>query len=145
MIPDLFASRGHRDHTFFPATDDPASLKTFIVEDNALIRRNLVEAMKELLNVKILGFAETEDDAISWLSGHRRDWQLLIVDLFLLQGSGLGVLKQCIIRSMHQRVVVLSNYATDEIRSRCMACGADAVFDKSTELDQFLAYCAIKH
>lgn len=145
MISDLFASRGHRDRAFSPATDDPASLNTFIVEDNPLIRRNLVETMKELLDVKILGFAETEDDATSWLSGHRRDWQLLVVDLFLLQGSGLGVLKQCIVRSTQQRVVVLSNYATDEIRSRCMAWGADAVFDKSTELDQFLAFCAIKH
>lgn len=101
--------------------------------------------MKELLDVKILGYAETEDDASCWLSDHRRDWQLLVIDLFLQQGSGLGVLKQCSNRSTQQRVVVLSNYATDEIRSRCMAWGADAVFDKSTELDQFLAFCAIKH
>ena len=140
-----FVSSGHHDLAFYPATDDLGSLKTFIVEDNALIRRNLVETMNELLNVKILGFAETEQDALSWLNAHRRDWQLLIVDLFLPQGTGLGVLKQCLNRSVHQRVVVLSNYSTDEMRSRCMACGADAVFDKSTELDQFLAYCAIKH
>lgn len=145
MIPEPFVNRGHRLRTLSPATDDPASLKTFIVEDNPLIRRNLVETMKEMLDVKILGFAETEDDASCWLSDHRRDWQLLVVDLFLQQGSGLGVLKQCIIRSTQQRVVVLSNYATEEIRSRCMAWGADAVFDKSTELDQFLAFCAIKH
>ena len=145
MIPEPFVNRAHRSRAFSPATDDPASLKTFIVEDNPLIRRNLVETMKELLDVKILGFAETEDDASCWLSDHRRDWQLLVVDLFLQQGSGLGVLKQCSIRSTQQRVVVLSNYVTDEIRSRCMAWGADAVFDKSTELDQFLAFCAIKH
>jgi two-component system OmpR family response regulator len=145
VIPEPFVNRGHHLCTFSPATDDPASLKTFIVEDNPLIRRNLVETMKELLDVKILGYAETEDDASCWLSDHRRDWQLLVIDLFLQQGSGLGVLKQCSNRSTQQRVVVLSNYATDEIRSRCMAWGADAVFDKSTELDQFLAFCAIKH
>ena len=145
MNPELFASSVHRDRSLSPANDDPASLKTFIVEDNALIRRNLAETMTELLNVKVLGFAETEVDALSWLNEHRRDWQLLIVDLFLLRGTGLGVLKRCQNRSVHQRVVVLSNYSTDEMRSRCIACGADAVFDKSTELDQFLAYCAIKH
>ena len=145
MIPEPFVNRGHRLRTFSPATDDPASLKTFIVEDNPLIRRNLVETMKELLDVKILGFAETEDDASCWLSDHRRDWQLLVVDLFLQQGSGLGVLKHCSIRSTQQRVVVLSNYVTHEIRSRCLAIGADAIFDKSTELDQFFSYCAVKH
>lgn len=145
MHREPFISSGNRDRPFYPATDDLASLKTFIVEDNPLIRRNLVEAMTELLDVNIMGFAENEDDARSWLSSHHRDWQLLIVDLFLQQGSGLGVVQQCQNRIEQQRVVVLSNYATDEIRTRCMASGADAVFDKSTELDQFLAYCAARH
>ena len=145
MNREPFIGSAKRDLTFYPTTDDLASLKTFIVEDNPLIRRNLVEAMMELLDVNILGFADNEDDARCWLSVHHRDWQLLIVDLFLQQGSGLGVVQQCQNRSEQQRVVVLSNYATDEIRSRCMACGADAVFDKSTELDQFLAYCAARH
>ena len=145
MIPAFFVSSSHSERAFSCKTDDAASLKTYIVEDNALIRRNLVETMTELLDIKILGFAETEDDARHWLSRHRRDWQLLVVDLFLLQGSGLGVLKQCQNRSVQQRVVVLSNYATNEIRSRCLALGADAVFDKSTELDQFFSYCAVKH
>jgi len=120
-------------------------LKAYIVEDNALIRNNLMETLNELLGVQVLGYAATERAARDWLSSHSRDWQLLVVDLFLLEGSGLGVISHCASRSPHQRVVVLSNYATDEIRFRCMALGADAVFDKSTELDQFLAYCAVKH
>lgn len=124
---------------------NPMALKVFIVEDNALIRNNLMETLNEMLGVQILGYAATEHAARDWLSGHRRDWQLLVVDLFLLEGSGLGVINYCVGRSPQQRVVVLSNYATDEIRFRCLASGADAVFDKSTELDQFLAYCAVKH
>jgi len=36
---------------------------------------------------------------------------------------------------------VLSNYATDEMRSRCLASGADRVFDKSRDIDQLVAYC----
>jgi hypothetical protein len=38
-------------------------------------------------------------------------------------------------------MVVFSNYATREIRSRCAQLGVDAVFDKSTEIDALLAYC----
>ena len=38
-------------------------------------------------------------------------------------------------------LVVLSNYATDEMRSRCLASGADRVFDKSRDIDQLVAYC----
>jgi DNA-binding NarL/FixJ family response regulator len=129
----------------FSPTQRPAALKAYIVEDNALIRANLVETLTELAGVQTVGYADTERGACSWLAQHPRDWQLLVVDLFLLQGSGLGVLKGCSQRSRQQRVVVLSNYATEDIRQRCLAGGADAVFDKSTELDQFLAYCRRPH
>lgn len=119
------------------------SLITYLVEDSATIRENLIATLEEIAPVKVVGFAETEDEAKSWLSCHNGDWQLAIVDLFLREGTGLGVLKGCQNRRPYQRVVVLSNYATDDIRRRCRELGADAVFDKSTELDLLLEFCAI--
>lgn len=113
----------------------------YIVEDNDLIRDNLMETLTELAGIRTVGHSATEADACFWLEHHPSDWDLLVVDLFLQQGNGLGVLKKCSQRSDVQRVVVLSNYATDDIRHRCMACGADAIFDKSTELDLFIDYC----
>ncbi len=129
----------------FPETEYDTTLKAYIVEDNAVIRDNLMETLTELAGVQTVGYSETEQGACFWLAQHPRDWQLLVVDLFLQQGTGLGVLRKCGQRSSRQRVVVLSNYATADIRERCLACGADAVFDKSTELDQFLAYCSRQH
>ncbi len=126
-------------------TEKPGPLKAYIVEDNVLIRDNLVDTLVELLGIEVLGYAATEEGACTWLSKHPHDWHLLVIDLFLLQGSGLGVLRQCAYRNRRQRVVVLSNYATADIRSRCMTSGADAVFDKSTELDQFLTFCAYRY
>jgi DNA-binding NarL/FixJ family response regulator len=116
-------------------------LRTYIVEDNATIRANLIDALQELASVKTLGWAETENDAKDWVAAHRREWDLLIVDLFLKQGSGLGVLEACQQRDRGQRVVVLSNYATPDIRKRCAQLGADAVFDKSNEIDALVDYC----
>ena len=40
------------------------------------------------------------------------------------------------------RRVVLTNYATADIRRRCAVLGADRVFDKSCELDDLITYCA---
>ena len=116
-------------------------LKTFIVEDNATIRDNLIGTLEELAAVKALGWAETENDARSWLSSHPGEWDLAIVDLFLKQGSGLGVLEACQGRGPRRRVVVLSNYATADMRKRCTQLGADAVFDKSNEIDALIDYC----
>ena len=117
------------------------ALITYLVEDSATIRENLISTLEEIAPVKVVGFAETEDEASAWLSSHNGDWQLAIVDLFLKEGSGLGVLKGCQNRNPDQKVVVLTNYATNDIRMRCAALGSDAVFDKSNELDELLDYC----
>ena len=116
--------------------------KAYIVEDNDLIRDNLVETLTELAGIQTIGYSTTEAGACSWLEQHPADWDLLVVDLFLEQGNGLGVLRKCAQRSKLQTVVVLSNYATNDVRDRCLACGADAIFDKSTELDLFIDYCS---
>ena len=36
---------------------------------------------------------------------------------------------------------MLTNYATNDIRERCVRLGADAVFDKSHELDALFEFC----
>lgn len=116
-------------------------LKTYIVEDNATIRENLIATLEELASIEAVGVAETEDDGKFWLTADSSQWDLVIVDLFLRQGSGLGVLAACRTRKPHQRVVVLSNYATADVRMRCAQLGVDAVFDKSNEIEALLDYC----
>ncbi|MES2688243.1 MAG: response regulator [Pseudomonadota bacterium] len=116
-------------------------LKTYIVEDNATIRDNLIATLEELVGIDAVGTAETENEAKDWLRKQDRAWDLAIVDLFLKQGSGLGVLEACRNRDPRQKVIVLSNYATADIRKRCAQLGVDAVFDKSNEIDALVDYC----
>jgi DNA-binding NarL/FixJ family response regulator len=116
-------------------------LKTFLVEDSAVIRASLIKTLEELAPVKVIGWAADEAGALGWLGepGNRAD--LVIVDLFLAGGSGLGVLLAA--RNLPRRnvLVVLSNYTTADVRRRCLALGAERVFDKSGEIDDLLAYC----
>jgi DNA-binding NarL/FixJ family response regulator len=116
-------------------------LKTFIVEDNATIRENLIGTLEELTCVEAVGTAETELEGRQWLTQNQGAWNLAIVDLFLRQGTGLGVLEACQGRHANQKVIVLSNYATADIRQRCAQLGVDAVFDKSNEIDALVSYC----
>ena len=117
------------------------TLITYIVEDSATIRENLIGTLEEIAPVKVVGFAETESEASQWLLDNDGHWHLAIVDLFLKEGSGLGVLRNSRNRRDYQKVVVLTNYATRDIRERCAELGSDAVFDKSNELDELLDYC----
>jgi response regulator of citrate/malate metabolism len=64
-------------------------LQAYVVEDNATIRENLVGTLEELTCVKVAGTSATEDEALAWIDGNMDRWDLLIVDLFLKQGSGM--------------------------------------------------------
>lgn len=117
------------------------AFRAYIVEDSPTIRENLIETLQELAAVEVVGTAETEGAAKRWLSEHDTAWNLAIVDLFLREGSGLNVLDACRRRGPGRKVVVLSNHATADVRWRCAQLGADAVFDKSTEIDGLVDYC----
>ena len=116
-------------------------LKTYLVEDNPTIRDNLIATLDELAAVDTVGTSDNEDDGKAWLQDQHNDWDLAILDLFLKQGSGLGVLAACSKRKPGQKVVVLSNYATLDVRRRCTQMGVDAVFDKSNEIDGLVEFC----
>jgi DNA-binding NarL/FixJ family response regulator len=117
-------------------------LKTYIVEDSPVIRDNLVATLEELLPLRVVGTAADESTALAWLgqAGHAVD--LVIIDIFLERGSGLGVLRQASGLQHGAKLVVLSNYATADMRRRCLELGADKVFDKSEEIDALIQYCA---
>jgi len=118
-----------------------APVRTFIVEDNPTIRRNLAGTLREVARVEPVGEAETEAEGSRWLAGNLSQWDLAIVDLFLKDGTGFRVLEACRNRSPSQKIVVLSNYATPDMRRKCTHLGADAVFDKATEIEDLIEYC----
>ena len=118
------------------------SLISYLAEDNESIAKNLIETLREICEVKVVAVGATQNEASHWLADHDTEWDLAIVDLFLKEGSGLGVLAGCRNRALRQKVVVLTNYATPEIRKRATELGANAVFDKSSELEQLFAYCS---
>jgi two-component system, OmpR family, response regulator len=116
-------------------------LRIYLVEDNAVIRENLSATLAELVNATMCGDADSERDALYWLRTHTHDWDLAVVDLFLKQGNGMGVVAACKDRRAEQKMVVLSNYASPGVREQCLRLGADAVFDKSNDIDGLVAFC----
>ena len=125
----------------FSQNESYVYLQAFVVEDNPTIRENLIGTLEELTCVKVAGTSATEDEAIAWLHENPKAWDLLIVDLFLKQGSGIHLAERISRRRPSQKVVVFSNYINPSVRKRCAQIGVDAVFDKSTEIDALVRYC----
>ncbi|WP_230180298.1 response regulator transcription factor [Aquabacterium sp. CECT 9606] len=116
-------------------------LKAFIVEDSPVIRENLIATLEEMVSLQVVGTAEDEAHAVAWLNDGNNACDLVIVDIFIKRGSGLGVLQKAGSGRSARKHVVLSNYATPDMRQRCLELGADQVFDKSNEIDHLIDYC----
>ena len=110
-----------------------SKLRVVIVEDSAIIRARLTESLSEIRNLTIVGQAETETEALLLLTGG--EWDAVILDLQLKEGTGLGVLEKLRKggRPAHTRVIVFTNYAFPQYRNRSLSSGADYFFDKSRE------------
>ena len=115
-------------------------LRVLLVEDNPLLVKELQAALEELAGARVVATAATEDEACTWMDARTQGCDVAIIDILLKSGSGLGVLEHMAAYQRPPRRVVLTNYAARDMRGRCRALGADAVFDKSTEIDELVAW-----
>lgn len=107
-------------------------MRVVLVEDSALIAAELLKRLQQRA-IDIAGWAMDEEGAVALISGANPD--VVILDLSLRTGSGLGVLRQIRLQGLRARVVVLSNLNHPEMRNACLMAGADGFFDKHTQFD----------
>ena len=101
----------------------------------------MVDLLLTLGDFKIVGEVAGEAVARSWLEQNPNTCDVAVVDLILAQGTGMGIIAKCK-ESPRTRVVVFSDYATAGIRNHCMSLGADAVFEKSRQMTEFIDWCS---
>jgi len=112
----------------------------FLVEDSPPARETLTAALADAADIVTVGWAESESEAVEWLRLHDKP-DLVVLDLFLNAGTGLGVLTRLRKLSLNLRILVLTNSATSLLRRSCLLLGAEAVYDKADDLEDFLDHC----
>ena len=78
------------------------------------------------------------------MDGRTDGRDVAIIDMFLAQGNGLSILQHMQSYQRPPERVVLTNYATDDMRTRCRELGAEAIFDKSTEIQELIDWLATR-
>ena len=127
---------GSRRQRRTPAADKQVhkTLKVYLVEDSPVLRDRVIESLEDTGDSRVVGSADTEDDAVSGIAASTPD--AVVLDIQLRQGNGLNVLRR--VRSLkldvRPLVIVLTNYNYPEFRFRAIAAGTDYFFDKATEL-----------
>src|SRR5215831_2324618 len=113
-------------------------VRVFLVEDSPLIRKRIVDSLDSIGGFEVVGFAESEGDAVEAIVDTNPD--VIITDIRLKQGNGIEVVRQVRRKASaaKAKIFVLSNYAYPEYKRECELVGADDFFDKSSEYDRFL-------
>jgi DNA-binding NarL/FixJ family response regulator len=102
-----------------------------VVEDAPEIRRRLIEIIRMVEGVNVIGEADSVSDAIDCvLEG---DVDALLLDLQLRDGTSLEVLARVKQARPALRVIVLTNFATRQYRQASISAGAEVCLDKSRE------------
>jgi two-component system OmpR family response regulator len=120
------------EHDCRVEVDQQTPLRVVLVEDSPYIRERLIDLLAEPGRIEVVGHADTEEAALALVRSET--WDVLVIDLQLRRGTGLGVLRALSAqRRPGTRVIVLTNYAFPQYRDKSLALGADHFFDKARE------------
>ncbi|HEY0953911.1 MAG TPA: response regulator [Roseateles sp.] len=108
-------------------------MNIFLVEDSASIRRLLVRRLDALPGMRVVGEASGERQALALIQWTQPD--VVLLDMSLANGSGLGLLGQLRRAGFTGRIAVLTAQDVDAYRRACMDAGADAFYDKASGLE----------
>jgi len=106
--------------------------RVFIVEDSASIRERLAALLREIEGVSIVGEADSVCAAVEGILRTRPE--SVVLDIQLLDGSGIEVLRRVCPQAPEVVFVVLTNHANPQYRRICLEAGASHFLDKSTEI-----------
>ena len=111
--------------------------KVFIVDDSPVVRERLATLLSDLPSVEIVGQAEIAFEAIS--ATRRLKPDVMLLDISMPGGSGIHVLEMVKKERPAPLVIMLTNFAHEQYRQKCLQLGADYFFDKSTEFEKVLS------
>jgi DNA-binding NarL/FixJ family response regulator len=108
----------------------------FIVDDSTVVRDRLAQMISGLPGVDLVGQADISFEAIEGLRRLRPNCAVL--DISMPGGSGIHVLETIKREQPALSVIMLTNFAQEQYRQKCLALGADYFFDKTTQFEKVL-------
>jgi len=106
-------------------------MKIYVADDSLMLRQQLIAMLSGLSGIEIVGQAQDAREAAQAIRALKPD--VVTLDIRLIGGSGIDVLKKIKQEDRALVVIMLTNSTALPFRRRCMEAGADFFLDKSTE------------
>jgi DNA-binding NarL/FixJ family response regulator len=111
-------------------------MKVFVVEDSAAVRERLVELIRDVKDVEVVGEAATYDTAVAGIINTRPDVAVLDIKLANETGSGIDALIEVRKTLPGIRAIILTNYSTPQHLKASADAGAEYFLDKSSDFER---------
>ncbi|MEM5371274.1 response regulator [Paraburkholderia azotifigens] len=108
-----------------------AKLPVYVIEDSALVLRQLVALVRATGLAEVVGTADDANKALSDIASLRPD--VVLIDLHLRVGSGMDVIAGMKQAGCPAISIALTNHATQMVRDAACAAGVDYFYDKTSE------------
>lgn len=109
-------------------------IRVFIADDSATVRDRLTSLLSDMPAVEIIGQAADAAEAIQAIQQLKPD--VVILDIRMPAGSGIGVLRSLQQKQDKPKFIMLTNYPFLQYRKTCLEAGASYFFDKSSEFEK---------
>jgi DNA-binding NarL/FixJ family response regulator len=111
------------------------NIRVFLADDSIVLRERVLEMLRDIPGVDVLGCAEDGLHAITCIRELKPD--VVMLDIQMPCGNGLDVLKNIKHDAKgHPVVIVFTNFPYPQYRKRALEYGAEYFFDKTTEFEK---------
>jgi DNA-binding NarL/FixJ family response regulator len=109
-------------------------IRLFIADDSFVLRQRLLEWLRDVPHVQLLGCAENGLHAVNCIRMLQPD--IVVLDIQMPLANGMDVLKSVQEDDRRPVMIVFTNFPYPQYRCRALEYGAAHFFDKTTEFEK---------
>ena len=112
----------------------PQHHKVLLIDDSELIGSKVLDLLSTVEAVELLGQAKSVKEGLRACEEEKPD--IVLLDINLPDGSGIGLLKELKKRQPYIRVIMLTNSADNFYKHKCAELKAEYFLDKTKDFER---------
>lgn len=120
------------DHQKLAASEEvrvAGQVKVLLVEDSSVLAERVTDVLMQIPDIDLIGVVDSEAAALAKIRKGRV--HVVLLDLYLKQGTGFGILRAISNMDRKPRIIVLTNHDSAEFERDATALGASYFLDKA--------------
>lgn len=111
-------------------------MKILITDDHKIVRDGLKEILKQVPDIETIEEANDGEEALAHF--HRKEFDLILLDISLPDMTGLEVLQTIKKKNPAQKVLILSMHPQEQYALRALKLGASGYLTKGTAAEELI-------